>query len=178
MMNNSAVPPAELLPWLTHEQFLTKKLLAQAGDARLRVLNQSWKSTPWWDKYALLLDCECVMHREILTLAWDKPCWYARTILPRTTYKADQALFDRLQTETLGTLIFEGTQIERVSLRHYAINQQAIEYHWLTPAMKQGAECFWVRSSVFKLKSVTCSDHCFYLIEILLPGLESYLCSG
>lgn len=171
-MNNQMVPSRELLPWLTYVDFLTKKLYEKSGHTSLSVLDQRWNTANWWDRYVLGLDFDQVFHREIVTSAWDVPCWYARTIIPLATYQADSVLFERLKTETLGTLIFEGTQIQRVSLVHYPINKQSIEYHWLTAATIHDAETLWVRLSTFTLASQV---H-FYLLEILLPGLETYLC--
>ena len=160
-----------LLPWLLHEQSLTNKLLDAAGEARLDVLDQKWELPDAWDRSVLKLDTTPVMHREILMWAFDAPCWYARTILPEKTFKANTTLFDRLQTEPLGHLIFNGTEIQRASLKHYPISPSSQEYGWLNPSMHQGVMALWVRSSEFIVNN--CDS--FFLIEILLPGLSRYL---
>ncbi|MDP3704636.1 MAG: chorismate lyase [Legionellaceae bacterium] len=171
-MNNQPLPPRKLLPWLTYVDFLTKKLYEKSGHTSLSVLSQGWGMASWWDRHVLGLDFGQVFHRDIVTSAWDESCWYARTVIPLATYQADSTLFDRLKTETLGALIFEGTKIKRVSLVHYPINKQMIEFQWLTTTMYGDSDILWVRSSAFTLAS----GDLFYLIEILLPGLETYLC--
>jgi len=161
----------QMLPWLLHEESLTEKLSDAAGDARLDVLDQRWESPDAWDLIVLKLNTTSVMHREILMWAFDSPCWYARTILPDTTFQANTALFDRLKTEPLGHLIFNGTEIQRASLTHYRISPSSPEYSWLNESMHQGALELWVRLSEF----VVNGRDSFFLVEILLPGLSRFL---
>lgn len=165
------VPPDYLVPWLTHVDFLTKKLKDMSGDAQLHVLNQCWEMSNTWDKTVLNIPHEQVMHREILMTSGTEACWYARMILPQSTYQAETALFDRLKNESLGVLIFQGTQISRVSLQQYTIEPESTEYGWLTTSMHQKAPVLWVRLSEFKV-----TNHSFYLLEILLPGLARVVC--
>ena len=156
-----------LIPWLVYEQSLTQKLKIAAGDARMEVLDQRWDVPDVWDKNVLNIENTNVMHREILMWAWDTPCWYARTIIPDTTWQDNITLFDRLKSEQLGQLIFNGTDIKRVSLTHYSILPSSIEYKWLHESMHQGAPTLWVRLSEFKVHD----RDAFFLVEILLPGL-------
>lgn len=164
-------PQAYLLPWLNYRDFLTQKLRLEAGDARLQVIGQRWESPNWWDKYVLTLENEQVMHREILMWALDNCCWYARTIIPHTTYEINAIVFDRLQQESLGQIIFNGTAIKRNEMIIYAINAQSLEYYWLNESMHQEEAVLWVRRSTFMLND----RWPFYLIEIFLPGLKRSL---
>ncbi len=161
----------KILPWLVYEKSLTKKLNDTAGDARLDVLDQRWESPDAWDLIVLKLNTTSVMHREILMWAFDSPCWYARTILPDATFQANTALFNRLKTESLGHLIFNGTEIQRASLTHYMISPSSPEYNWLNESMHQGAAELWMRLSEF----VVNGRDSFFLVEILLPGLLRFL---
>lgn len=163
-------PPEHLIPWLIYQQSLTHKLHSAAGDARLDLLGQSWEASDAWDQSMLALNQLNVLHREILMWAFDTPCWYARTILPKATYEADALLFDRLRDEPLGHLIFNSPKIKRASLVHYPISPNSMEYAWLTPLMHQNVHLLWVRLSEFKIQS----EHSFFLVEILLPGLLRY----
>ena len=168
MINN---PSPQLLAWLIYEQSLTQKLKAASGDARLEVLEQRWELSDAWDQNTLNMDLSTVLHREILMWGLDTPCWYARTIIPDTTWQANRVLFDRLKKESLGQLIFNGTEIKRVSLMHYPITPSSIEYHWLNEAWHQAAPVLWVRLAEFVV-----NDHdSFFLVEILLPGLLRYM---
>lgn len=162
--------PPSLLPWLTYKQSLTKRLEEKAGNVCLDVLGQDWSAPDWWDKQVLHVTDEAVLHRQIVMRASNEPCWYARTVIPQTTYDVEKAMFERLNKESLGTLIFEEAKIKRASLFHYPINSLAIEYHWLTENMHCSADVLWARFSIFIIDKV----HPFYLVEIMLPGIMRY----
>ena len=159
-----------LLPWITYEDSLTERLHQKAGDARLEVLGQQWEAPNWWDKQVLHIKTEPVFHREILMWSGKEACWYARTILPKETYRAEPSFFDRLQNESMGELIFNESRIKRAYLMHYPICKQSIEYSWLSQAMHGNATVLWVRASAFVLQG----KFPFYLLETLLPALERY----
>lgn len=169
LSQKSKLPPP-LLPWVSCQDSLTDRLRAAAGDARLQLLKQCWEAPNWWDRQALQIESETVLHREIIMYAWDVPCWYARTIIPSTTYQADKDFFNRLKTESLGDLIFNQTKVTRVSLIHYPITKQSIEYYWLDIDMHDNEEVLWLRKSIFTIAD----SKPFYLIETLLPGLGRY----
>ena len=158
------------LPWLTYQQSITSRLQEKAGSTRLQVLGQQWESPNWWDRYVLHIESGAVLHREIVTWAGKKPCWYARSIFPAATYQAQPSFFNRLQQESLGQLIFNENKVKRVVLMHYPIGEASIEYHWLNQSMHGGVKALWVRLSAFIFNE----EHPFFLIEILLPGLARY----
>ncbi len=163
-------PPSSLLPWLTYRQSLTDRLHVIAGNTCLQVLGQQWESPNWWDKCVLHINSDTVLHREIVMWAGQDACWYARTIIPKHTYHSDPLFFSRLQTESLGILLFNENKVERIDMTHYPISEHSIEYHWLEQWMRGSLKVLWVRLSVF-----TTQDDCpLYLIETLLPGLERY----
>ena len=162
--------PLSLTPWMTYEGSLTKRLETKAGNSCLQMLEQVWELSDWWDKYVLNLESECVLRREILMCAFDEPCWYARTIIPQTTYEAEPLFFSRLRNESLGALIFNETKVTRVGMIHYPISVDSIEYHWLHRWMDCKAEIVWVRHSTFMVEG----GFPFFLIEIMLPGLLRY----
>lgn len=163
-------PPALLLPWLTFQHRMTDKLHAAVGDARLQVLKQQQQTTTWWDRYVLKVSDAEIICREILIHAWSTPCWYARTVIPLSAWQQEQSFFERLQTESLGDLIFNSAEVKRVSFHYYPVNRENIEYHWLDSSYPDAAE-LWMRWSHFSIKD----RQSFYLMEILLPGLSSCL---
>ena len=165
------LPPLSLLPWLRHQQSLTTKLDEEVGHASLQVLQQHWVSPNYWDRQQLQLASDWVMHREIVMWFERVPCWYARTILPQATYLHDHAFFQRLQQESLGKLIFDNARVRRISLSSYAIKPQSSEYSWLDETMHGHADELWVR-----LSKLILDEQCpFFLVEILLPGLEGLI---
>lgn len=166
---NSSVS-SRLQPWITYQTSLTEKLKKIAGDADLQLLKQVWEQADWWDKHVLKIANEQVMHREIVMCAKKKPCWYARTVIPQTTYSCDTVFFDRLENESLGKLIFEGNKVKRFMLMNYSINPSCIEYYWLTEWMHRHETELWVRLSGFTVSE----RFSFFLVEILLPELARY----
>ena len=165
-----AVPSPQLLAWLEHRYSLTQKLKDVAGHTRLEILVQRWDCADIWDSKALGLDVSTVLHREILMWSGHNMCWYAKSIIPQDTYKAELGLFKRLEFEPLGALIFNNNKIKRTSLIHYAIDQHSMEYDFVNQAMRANAKILWVRLSRFMFAQ----DLPFFLIEILLPGLNGY----
>lgn len=168
--HQGAHAPRQLMPWLEHVQSLTAKLKHIAKDASLEVLSQHVEPSDEWDHTVLGLANQLVIHREIVMSAWEVPCWYARTILPMDTFNAHQLLFDRLKTETLGDLIFSGTDIKRMSITHFRVDDHSITNQFLTPELRQHEEQFWARLSEFSVRD----KESFFLLEILLPGLMRY----
>lgn len=163
-------PPDNLLPWLSYTKMLTKKLNDRSCDIKLVVLQSCIKQTKWWDRYVLEISTDEVFNREIMVLAYDVPCWYARTIIPIKTYNQHQKLFKKLGSKSLGELIFGDNNIERTSLRYYCVSKDNIEYHWLASSICSEIPSFWVRLSEFAVLHDK-----FYLAEIFLPELEKYI---
>jgi chorismate--pyruvate lyase len=185
-------PTKALKHWLECTDFLTQKLKKAAGDANLQLLKQKELPTSWWDKYHLKITDAKVIHRDILMTAKGLPCWLARTIIPISSFKAQESVFKRLEKETLGHIIFGKSDIKRVWLKYYDINSFYIEYYWikeylplLGSVVKPGEQNLWLRLSNFVFEPSTFaktsssnsrglpagSKDPFYLVEILLPDL-------
>ncbi|MDP1603212.1 MAG: chorismate lyase [Legionella sp.] len=162
--------PRSLLPWVIHQEALTEKLKQSAGDAQLTILNQNWMTSGWWDNHVLGLDRQVILQREILMSAGEHACWYARTIIPQSTYHIHKPIFNRLNHESLGDIIFSEPRIKRYSMINYAITPQCIEYHWLKPVFCDEDCRLWTRLAIFTIDN----DSPFFLIEILLPDLYRY----
>ncbi len=171
-MNKIELPDA-LAPWLMHEASLTDKLKALTPDVKLQVLTNTWEETHPWDWSTLMLPRNItVLHRDVVMYAGDTPCWYARTILPLSVYKAEEALFERLKTEALGELIHTHPDIKRAHISPYRIRKTSTEYTYASEALPNHAlgEMLWGRVSRFTLRT----RHTFYLLEVLLPGLLKF----
>lgn len=169
-------PPQYLFPWLTCRTNLTEQLHAKSGDTALHVIQQTWEQANAWDRQMLSLQPGQVLHRDIVVRAWQRPCWFARTILPEKTYQAHLSLFERLNHEPLGNLIFQTPSIQRLYLRHYTIESSSPEYTWLPASIQVDAGQLWARLSEFQVHGGV-EAHAvtsFYLVEILLPNLEQY----
>lgn len=155
-------------PWLHHKHSMTDKLKTFSNEVTLTLLNHTFEQANLWDQTQLLLKAtDRVLHREILMLAGTIPCWYARTVIPQTTYDANGSPFTRLQSEALGDIIWSNPSIARTAMQRFEITPNSLEYTWLTPFMHENAPSLWVRLSTFAYLQ----QHPFYLLEILLPGL-------
>ena len=155
--------------WLYHEKSMTNKLKNYSNEVKLEIIKHVWEQTNAWDNQTLgLVFNTNVLHREILMWAGINPCWYARTILPQSTYEANDAPFKRLKTEALGDIIWTSPRFKRSDMKHYTITPESPEYAWLTPLMHEEEKTLWVRLSTFLYDQ----QHPFYLTEILLPGLS------
>ena len=158
-----------LFRWLNHKDSLTANLKVLAKNVNLQVLNQGWKGSSWCDKEVLSMQGIKLFIREILMSADGEPCWYARTIIPDTTYNSS-TFFNRLYKEALTALIFNEPKIMRIELKIYAISNKSLEYYWLPEGLRNNQSIYWVRISYFLFED----KFPFYLIEILLPALERY----
>ncbi|MBA2656149.1 MAG: chorismate lyase [Tatlockia sp.] len=181
LLKINANPPNNLKSWLSHNDSLTQKLKDQSGNAEIQVLNQDWAQPGWWDKYLLGL-IEPIIQRNILMFSHKKACWFARTIIPNSSYQQCSLLFNRLSEEPLSVILFSDPTIKRILLQNYAINEHSLEYYWLPETVRTLAQHskltldetgmnikeFWVRFSIFTIAEISN----FYLIEILLPGLN------
>ncbi|WP_028389488.1 chorismate--pyruvate lyase family protein [Legionella fairfieldensis] len=156
----------DLLPWLTHQTSLTDRLKKIRGDVSLKVLNQRWTFPDWWCKFTLDLTVEMIWQREILMYSQETPCWYARTLVPHLTYQTNYSFFEKLDRESLGTLLFGNVNITRKFMLNYSVNNQCLEYYWFPELPGNKEDQYWTRFSGFVLNGLP-----FYLIEILLPGL-------
>lgn len=166
MLANKEPPPARLLPWLLHTSSLTEKLKKETGEAKLTVLSQQWCAPNWWDRYVLDLAESQVLHRDIVMSTHELPCWYARTIIPETSYKAHETFFSRLEKESLGAIIYNTEGVRRDSLLYYAIDRNCLEFYWFSHKEKDET-LLWGRRSILYCNKGTP----FFLMEIFLPGL-------
>lgn len=163
-----AVIPPELSTWLTQNTRPQTDILQElTGDASLELLEQQWINTNLWEKTVLGLPDKQVFRREIIMRSHDKPCWYARTIIPHSCFQQDSSFFEQLYTKQLTLLLFNQTAVMRTHFCHYSITEACQEYYW---AKKQGVSL--MNSSVVRASTYTFHNTAqFYLIEILLPDL-------
>lgn len=162
----------KLLPWLIHPAAITDKLREVAGDAVLKLLNQSWTTSGSWDQEHLNLpEQQSIWCREIVMLAHNEVCWYARSVFPKSTFTHHPEFFAALNHLTLGDLIFNSPGVHCESLTHYPIRSGDPEYHWLPEAIKPKlGQILGLRLATYRLVS----GDLFYLVEIFLPAMEKY----
>jgi chorismate lyase len=164
---------SSITPWVTHKGSITDKLKALATNTHLLVLNNIWEQTDEWDHKNLCLSPNIeVLHRDILMWAEQQPCWYARTILPKSVYHTEKALFDGLKTKALGDRSHNHPHISRTHIIPYTIHTNMSEFNFLKKALKHNTptNTLWGRISTFTIHT----QFDFYLLEIFLPGILRY----
>ncbi len=160
--------PNHLLAWASLESVLSDRLKQVSGEAKLTVLTQQFERTCWWARQSLSVVDDRMFRRDIVMTSKGTPCWFARTLIPKATYQAHQAIFTRLENEPLTNLLYGKTSIERIDLFAYALNANCMEYYWMDASLSEKQPTLWARISTFQLPS----EHRFYLVEVFLPGLE------
>lgn len=164
-------PHPKLQSWLEIAASTTESLNNLTGEAKLRVINQSFKPTSWWETHVLDLN-EIVFCREIIMSSHYNDCWYARTIVPKSVYDENKDFFKRLENNYLGQIVFKTDLVKRIQLFSYFIDKRNIEYNWVKKLKPELNEILGVRFSVFQFPQ---NQQTFYLVEIILPDLMAIL---
>ena len=94
--------------------------------------------------------------------------WYARAVIPKSTYDLDTDFFNRLQHESIRNLIFDESRVSLIERVVYPINNQNDEFHWVERYFHTTNDTLWLRNAQFSFQG----RGFFYLIEILFPILQ------
>lgn len=171
-MTNYVPHPEKLIPWLLYEKSLTEKLKSTTGDASIQVLEFGLRRPSWWDKKVLGIQEKLVFVREIVMYSHEISCWYARTIVPETTYQVHQDFFASLEKNALHVMLFQEKLAVRKSMQCDAISQNELEYYWVKRFVpdcyvndSSSSLTLWVRRCCFLIGG----KEPFYLVEIFLP---------
>ncbi len=164
------VPPPGLKIWLDHPTSITDKLKTYHSNVYLTCLSQDWATQDPWEQQHI--PATKIFRREILMYAAEDACWYARTMIPETTYLLDQSRFERLKTEPLGQIIWHASDIQRQNMIQFSLHQISLLYQYIAqiPQLKISETYLWGRLSTFIIKQ----QLPFYLLEIFLPELQHY----
>lgn len=169
-------PPDGLNVWLNHTTAITDKLKMQHPHVYLTRISQGFVIPDAWEKKhtpppkhsneALLF------RREILMHAGEHACWYARTLIPESTYLKEATRFARLETESLGQIIWSTAEIQRQKMQQFCFDHTTLYHAYLkrVEALQLDASPLWGRLSMFQINNTLP----FYLLEIFLPELKHY----
>ena len=157
--------------WREHQHSLTDKLKAAKGDVQLEIISHNWIVPTWWDKYLLKINDELIIQREILMKHHRIDYWYARTIIPQKCYNLNPDFFNRLEKESMRSLIFDDNKVNRINMISYPIDNQCIEFNWVQKHLNTIHSPLWVRLAEYSLQGL----ESFFVVEILLPELENVL---
>lgn len=172
MLNHVVIDPIQEAPqyvhsWLTLQTSLSDRLKLIKGNSQVNRIKQDWSTVNWWEKYHLHLQGK-VLRREVIITANDQPYWYARTIIPEEAWNAAPQLFQRLEKESLGDILYYSQQEITRFIHPYKITPAFLEWYWV-PNDIRGKGPMWGRLSTFILNG----KQSFFLIELFLPALEN-----
>ena len=165
--------PQGLKEWMHARGSLTQKIAHYSHDTRIQLIQNDWARTTWWDLHVLDIRPQTAFIREILMMVDGRPWWYARTLIPKRTFEQKSALFQQLNTTSLGNILFNDDKIRRVDLIYYPIDKNYIEYHWALKETANDPKILWSRRTVFDV-----NEFPLYLMEIFLPSMLERVCTN
>lgn len=159
--------PLDLFEWISHTSVMTEKLRQQVGPVEMEILTHDWTSPNHWE-HEVLKQNALLLRRDVLIKAKGSICWFARTMIPITTYQLAPSFFDRLHQEPLAHLIFNEPRVTRDLLHSYGINQHHLEYDCLGKHKPDVDSDLWMRLSMFTFQQ----SSTFYLAEVYYPAMH------
>lgn len=172
LISHTLQPSAGVGSWLTYTESLTDRLFMATGNVTLDLLSQGWVQSTAHDHYFLAIEDHDVLQREIMMKSYKTPYWYARTVIPRSSYDKNPDFFKRLENESVRNLVFDKAHVRRNQLIHYPITKDAVEYSWVLNHLPHVCGTIWVRCCDYVLQD----SAVFYLFELLLPEIELLAC--
>lgn len=102
--------------WLTHTGSLTVRL-RQFGDFSVRPLAEQRDSVAADEADFLALpEREACLSREVVLCVDDRPCVYARSLLPLSSLEGDNRVLGRMEERSLGSELFRPPRAQRCHL--------------------------------------------------------------
>ena len=146
---NRAELPDRASHWLLNEGSLTEQLVnASGGDFRVQRLRQGWQQ-PLLSEQSLLglPNRQWALVREVILVCFDQPWVYARSIIPQTTLNGPLRHLRRLQSESLGSLIFRQAGLQRSPFELALLPPMS---PYIDASVRQ-ADPAWARRSLFTI---------------------------
>lgn len=168
MLGQHVAIPKKLRQWLDCDSPITFMLLEKTGSADMELLHQDWILTDWWSRHVLHINDAQIFQRNIVMRSRQQIYWYARTIISHSCYSQNPLFFDRLQSETIRSLIYNNNRVQRVARTIYPVDNQCLEYYWPQKQNSENVARYWVRLSTY----VFDKQSPFYLTELMFPNLE------
>lgn len=157
------------LSWLLDASSLTQRLVSGCdGQFRVEVLSEQWIKPMISERK--LLDMKHGMLarvRHVRLLCNERPCVFARTVIPYSTLRGSVRRLTLLGSRSLGAVLFADPTMRRGELEIAAIGKSEFLYNQAMKGIRQKTDPICGRRSVFYL-----SDKPLLVNEIFLPGIE------
>lgn len=161
-----SLPPA-LRDWLTDRGSLTHQLRQVCQQSfSVSLLQNGWQP-PFPDESLLLGQRlgQWMFSREVHLLDGDKAEIYARTLVPRDTYRAMRARFETLGSRPLGEMLFNAPSLRRGPIEVACLQPGQVLFQLAAQHLEEAPEQLWARRSCFYL-----ADKLMLVNEIFLPS--------
>ena len=147
--------PGSIEPWLYYKSSLTAKVRSTGSCVQVLVLNERWERAHF--------------KRDVLILCDNKPCWYARTIIPKETYVLRLNELTQLNDEPIGNILYSDPNISLKRRCIFSIKKESIAFikHEIKPEVTHP---LWSRRSTFLVEQSP-----LYLMEFFLPNLPEHV---
>ena len=160
--------PEALSEWIQCTTSITDRAKKYAGHIEIELLNHEWTLKTFEETYPYVIKTEPLFLREIYMRCDDVPWWYARTLIPKTTYHLRQSRLDALGACPLGDLLYHDPLIVRTPFEYSALSPSTPEYKQALSHLPlcSGIDLLWARRSIFWIEKKP-----LFLMEVFLPTL-------
>ena len=157
----SMEPPSVMEGWLKTSASITEKARGVCHEVRLQVLVERWETIKYNKNFV----------RKVLIFCYEKPAWYAQTLIPKETYQRREEQFKHLQNQAIGKILFNDPNIVRQHFVYAYLTphnedfHQAIQYYNMYGNSSILLSGLWARKSIFLIDGQPLS-----IMEIFFPN--------
>ncbi len=155
-----------LYPWLMDAGSFMQRLERHGiTDAAIRILQEGWDVATAEELAALNFSAEDKMWvREVIIASGDVTWMYARTVIPQATLTGKEQELQRLETRSLGSILFKYKNLQRSQFEIFALDQESLEHQRISHYTNAAHIELWGRRSTFFLGKKT-----LLLTEVFFP---------
>jgi chorismate--pyruvate lyase len=161
--------PEDLRAWLLYDKSLTRRIQSLCGGV-FEVVPQSQRwAYPLAEEARALRLAVCrqyVWVREVYLTCNGRPWVFARTLVPRRTLSGAQRRLARLRSRPLGSLLFSGGKVSRLSLEVACLHPHDPLFR--AARLNRAPTQLWARRSLFSLAGKP-----ILVIEVFLPEISA-----
>jgi chorismate--pyruvate lyase len=139
--------------WLLDNTSLTQRLRKHCKtEFKVKLLEQNWQYPLAKEIRLLKLSLkEYVRIRHVYLYCQDKPCVFAKTLIPQSTLSGKYRRLARLGTLPLGTILFAHNSLQRSELQIARLQPRDDLYQLAIANLENPPPFLWARRSIFYL---------------------------
>lgn len=158
------------LSWLLDASSLTQRLIvASGGRFKVEVISEQWIKPMLSERNLLGMRRGTIARvRHVRLLCNDKPCVFARTVIPYSTMHGPVRRLSMLGSKSLGAVLFSDKSMRRGEIEIASISKNDYLYTQAMQNIRQRVDHLCGRRSVFYL-----SGKPLLVNEIFLPAINN-----